>query len=408
VKRKSCYPVRRSSLIWSIAFSILLVSEFLGAGVGAGQKAQETPIEVRSPRRKIANSEAKGDELTVPLAGTTVSNRRAPPPDFPPCSPESPPLTVPERGDGLKHGSTTDKDPSIEFCSIWNPDFPANGHRCCGPHPKSRKRGRNRGNLCPASRFKVNFCDERTPEQIRYREQVSQGQVGDLLAFLTTEVSKRREQAFCAVNNGFLAWGREVLPTSSNRLALRSPDRCANFGTDEMASLIEWLGRGLAQEYSAPEYSGVKLIVGDVTGPRGGCLAGRSGRRGHASHTNGQDADLGFLWVKSGKNSPVDFHREFPLPPNWALLKRIFDNPFACVRVVFLDKKLIRKLSRAYSRDPDWQRLSRYIRHVPGHNNHFHIRIGEEPGPPGCGPGVIEDWELEEDTESKESLFDLQ
>ena len=47
-----------------------------------------------------------------------------------------------------------------------------------------------------------------------------------------------------------------------------------------------------------------------------------------------------------------------------------------------LDKKLIRKLGKAAHGDEDWNKYWRYIRHVPSHRNHMHVRIGDGPGQP--------------------------
>jgi murein endopeptidase len=163
-----------------------------------------------------------------------------------------------------------------------------------------------------------------------------------------------------------------------------------------MVGLLEWTGRQVGKQYSDPSYSGVRLVVGDISAPRGGCLAGRSGPRGHASHTTGQDADISFLVAHAGRNSPVPFHTEFDAKTNWWLIKQIFKNPYACVKVIFLDKKLIRKLGKFARNDADWTQYGRFIRHMPAHQNHFHVRIGAGPGQAGCFPGANPEDESEE------------
>ena len=164
-----------------------------------------------------------------------------------------------------------------------------------------------------------------------------------------------------------------------------------------MIAMLEWLGRKINAGYSSPEVKGVQLLVGDISSPRGGCLAGRSGLRGHASHTSGQDVDLGFIMAYENKDSPDYFVKHFDGKPNWWFMKQLFQNPYACVKVVFLDRTHIRKLAQAARGDEDWLKYGRFIRHVKGHNNHFHIRIGDGPGPAGCQSDAHPELEPEDD-----------
>lgn len=286
----------------------------------------------------------------------------------------------------------------LGFCSQWNPEFRNNGFRCCAHYIVTRRKKLNR---CAPERRGGVFCHEMTEEQKLYTELVKSGAL-DPLAVLDSEMGASGQQALCGVNNGFLANGRRVVPTDKNRIQMRTPGRCVDFGTDGMIGMLEWTGRQIAKEYSSPEHQGVHLIVGDVAAPRGGCLSGRGGRRGHASHTNGKDADIGFLTVRSGRSSPVDFHRDFDAKTNWWLLKQIFKNPYACVKVVFLDKKHIRKLEKAARGDEEWKTLWRFIRHMPAHKNHLHVRVGDFPGQPGCTPNARP--ELEEGDEVPEGV----
>ena len=235
---------------------------------------------------------------------------------------------------------------------------------------------------------------------------VASGQISDVMNLLTREMGQRGDQAFCTVNNGFLVRGRPIVSTSQNRIVLRSPDRCLNFGTDAMAAMLEWLGREIGKTYSKESQSGVKLVLGDVSGPRGGCLLGRSGRRGHASHTTGQDADIGFLKVMEGKISPIQFIRDLDPAANWWMLKKIFKNPFACIKVIFLDRGHIHRLAKFARGDADWALYGRFLRHMPGHKNHFHVRIGTGPGEPGCMPGARPELETEEEVDPIEEQDD--
>ncbi|HLD99573.1 MAG TPA: penicillin-insensitive murein endopeptidase [Bdellovibrionota bacterium] len=286
--------------------------------------------------------------------------------------------------------------PTLDFCAEWNPEFPYNGHHCCGT-PKFKRR--RRVDRCSWQRRKTSYCGEMTTEQREYADNVASGKLNDVLAYISDQVLRGEEQSYCSVNNGFLARGRKIVPTSSNRIRLRAPFRCVDFGTDAMIGMLEWVGRQVGGQYSAPEYAGVRLIVGDISAPKGGCLPGRVGRRGHASHTTGQDVDLGFLMTRPYKDSIVSFHRQFDPVANWWLAKQLFKNPYACVKVAFLDRSHIRKLAKVARGDPDWEKFGRFIRHVKSHRNHWHVRIGEGPGQPGCTNDAHPELETEDEAE---------
>lgn len=311
-------------------------------------------------------------------------------PIFPPCDPV--PITI---------GAPISSSLTPSFCQKWNPEFLSNGGQCCSTvsysHGRRRKRLR-----CSPKRAKKTYCDEITAEQKNYMSQVGDGRIADVLSFLTKEKGKYGDQAYCSVNNGFLAYGRPIIPSPKNRIMIQSPDRCIFFGTDPMISMIEWIGREVGQRFPSPSFSGVKLVLGDIAAPRGGCLFGRSGRRGHASHTSGQDADVGFLSAKAGVETAKKFQRSFQATDNWWMIKKIFTNPFACVKVIFLDRHHIRTLAHFAKNDKDWQEYHRFIRHMPGHKNHLHIRVGNGPGQPGCHPGARPELEEEDDSDFEE------
>jgi hypothetical protein len=305
-------------------------------------------------------------------------------PQFSSCDPVSEVLKVSEL------------DPSLQFCSQWNPDFIQNKYQCCSALGRS---GRKRKfAACSQERVLHGFCPEMTQEQRDYMEGVSSGKISDVLSFLVDQMGHRHEQAYCTVNNGFLVNGRPIVPSRQNRLLIQSPDRCTFFGTDPMTGMLEWVGREVAHRFSDETYSRGHILVGDVAGPRGGCLFGSSGRRRHASHTTGQDADIGFLSFHAGQVSPVHFHREFDVEKNWWFLKKILKNPIACVKVVFLSREHISKIARRYGKDdPDWPALHRYIRHMPGHSNHFHVRVASGSSSIGCKLDAHPELELEEE-----------
>ncbi len=331
-------------------------------------------------------------------AGVLLQAPTAPAVDLQPCLPVSDFAEVPEKDEEFLFGV---KPTRIDFCATWNPEWGHHGNRCCAKFVVSRKRSANR---CAAQRRKASYCDEMTDEQRRYTQLAQSGKLGDVLELIRSDRGRYPAQSYCQVNNGFLAWGRRLLPSQVNRISIRRPERCVDFGTDPLVGMLEWVGREVNKSYSGPEYSGVRLVVGDLSAPRGGCLSGRAGRRGHVSHTSGIDVDIGFLTVKENRPSPDRFHRDFDPKANWWLLKKIFSNSYACVKVAFLDRKHIAKLSRHASKeDPDeWARLARFIRHIKYHKDHLHIRVGDRAGKPGCVADPHPELETEEDLDVME------
>ncbi|MBC7692536.1 MAG: penicillin-insensitive murein endopeptidase [Methylotenera sp.] len=339
---------------------------------------------------------------SVLTAGAFTASDSARASDFVSCDPSSEFLESPDGG------------PTVDFCSKWNPEFTFRGHQCCAKvtpgasvervkGKKGRRRRRVTRDRCAPDRIKGNYCDEMTAEQKQYSEDAVSGKLGDLLKLITFEMGKKGPQSYCTVNNGFIANGRRIVPTDMNRVLLRSPERCSNFGTDGMAGMIEWLGREIAVNYTyKAEFSNLHLIVGDVSAPRGGCMLGKNGRRGHASHTAGLDADIGFFNPFSNHRYENNFTKVFIPNTNWWFLKKIFKNPFACVKVIFLDRKLIARLSRVAGSDPDWANYRKFIRHVRGHDNHLHVRLGSHPGQPGCVANPMPELESVDENEAED------
>lgn len=318
--------------------------------------------------------------------------------DLPDLQPENPESSyTQDRGRMLSSFSSPDDPalnhlPTIDFCSEWNPEFSFNGHRCC--RSLASTHGRKNRMSCFVHHRGGGFCHEVTAQQKEYISKAETGQSGDVLDMIAKELG-HRDQAYCTANNGFLAYGRPLVPSDKNRIQFRDSSRCTQFGTDSMIGMVEWLGRQIAKEYPAPDYARTRLLVGDISAPRGGCLTGSSGYIGHLSHTNGEDADIGLLNVRKGGPSPAAFSNDLDPKTNWWMIKQVLKNPYACVKVIFIDKRHIKKISKIAYNDPDWPQYRRYLRHQKGHRNHMHVRVGDHPGPPGCYPGA--NPELEED-----------
>lgn len=328
--------------------------------------------------------------------------------EFPPCDPESP--VVSSADPEYPH------PPSPAFCAKWDPYFSFRSGSCCGKI-KSFRNGNYKTKVAKntvalpsrsmpfRSILGRNSCSEVTTEQQDYIASVKAGAKGDILEVIRTEQGMRGEQAFCNEHDGFLAFGRPVVSTENNRLLIHHPEKCLYFGTDHMVGMLEWAGREVAKKYSGPSLEGVKLVIGNISGPKGGPLYNAKGKRRHLSHANGQDADIGFLsthHLYKNDESINQFSRNFDAKVNWWLLQKIFNNPFACVKAVFVDRHLIHKLAQVAKNDRAWSMLRRFIRHMPGHKNHFHIRIGKNFGESGCVRGDVLQGEYEVDEEEKE------
>ena len=248
----------------------------------------------------------------------------------------------------------------LDFCMQWNPEFAQGGFRCCAEPmvmTPSRRGHYLRPKLrqCSPARLKGRFCSEMTEEQKEYTDLASRGALGDLLVYLENQLKSGTPSiSHCGPNNGFLVRGRPVIGTPENRIVIRAPERCTQFGSDRMALMLEWLGHQIATQYPPAEYPTTHLIIGDISAPKGGCLAGSRGKRGHASHTNGKDADIAFLWGDARRAAPEGFHQNFQPASNWWMIKKLFENPYVCVQKIFVDKKWIKKLAKQAGSDPTW------------------------------------------------------
>jgi len=176
------------------------------------------------------------------------------------------------------------------------------------------------------------------------------------------------------------------LPLDGPTWQVMRPSRNRNWGHPAMIALLEKLSRDAVQD----GWRG--LLVGDISQPRGGPM-----RTGHASHQLGLDADIWFSpmpdqpYSMSGrekigavsmlkpKSLVVDERR-------WTesrarLLKRAASYPE--VERIFVHPGIKKKLCDTVTGDRSW--LNK-IRPFWGHDEHFHVRIGCQPGSPNCKP----------------------
>ncbi len=162
--------------------------------------------------------------------------------------------------------------------------------------------------------------------------------------------------------------------------------RNRRWGHPTMIALIEKLSRDAARD----GWRG--LLVGDISQPRGGPMTD-----GHASHQIGLDADIWFtqmpdhrLTVRERETmSAVSMIKKGGLTVDdrvWTqaqmqLLKRAASYPE--VERILVHPGIKKKLCDTVTGDRSWLRK---IRPFWGHDYHFHVRIGCQPGSSSCKP----------------------
>ena len=177
------------------------------------------------------------------------------------------------------------------------------------------------------------------------------------------------------------------LPLTGPTWEVMRPSRNRNWGHPAMIALLEKFSRDAV----ADGWPG--LLVGDISQPRGGPM-----RTGHASHQIGLDADIWFSPMPStpyslagrekigarsllepGTTHVLDDKRWDPVYAR--LLKRAASYPE--VERIFVNPAIKKKLCETVAGDRAWMNK---VRPFWGHDEHFHVRIGCQPGSPGCKP----------------------
>ncbi len=193
----------------------------------------------------------------------------------------------------------------------------------------------------------------------------------------------KEPQSFGFYNKGCLS-GAVALPTDGPHWQVMRLSRNRRWGHPRMIALLEKLSRDAARD----GWNG--LLVGDISQPRGGPMLS-----GHASHQVGLDADI---WLTPmPKKRFTDAEREnvsaismlkpnslYVDPAKWtpshtALIRHAASYPE--VERIFVHPGIKKQLCDTVKGDRSW--LGK-VRPYWGHHYHFHVRIGCQPGSPGC------------------------
>ncbi len=178
--------------------------------------------------------------------------------------------------------------------------------------------------------------------------------------------------------------GGVALPLTGPTWEVMRPSRNRNWGHPALIALLEQFSRDSA----ADGWPG--LLIGDISQPRGGPM-----RTGHASHQIGLDADIWFqpmppqpyslterekvpfVSMLKPRSLTVDDRRW--TPAHTLVLKRAASYPQ--VERILVHPGIKKRLCDTVVGDRSWLRK---IRPFWGHDEHFHIRIGCQPGSPDC------------------------
>ncbi|RWE23644.1 penicillin-insensitive murein endopeptidase, partial [Mesorhizobium sp.] len=190
-------------------------------------------------------------------------------------------------------------------------------------------------------------------------------------------------QSFGFYSKGCFSGG-VALPMEGPTWEVMRPSRNRRWGHPVLIGLIEKLSR----EALADGWPG--LLIGDISQPRGGPMT-----TGHASHQIGLDADI---WLTPMPRRALTYAQRETMsatlmvnekthlvkealwtPAHTRLFKRAASYPE--VERILVNPGIKKKLCDTVTGDRSWLRK---IRPFWGHDYHFHMRIGCQPGSMGC------------------------
>lgn len=200
--------------------------------------------------------------------------------------------------------------------------------------------------------------------------------------------------------------GATMLPLQGEGFQVMRPSRNRYYGHPSLIAFLQALGRQAAAR-------GERLLIGDLSQPRGGPMA-----FGHGSHQSGLDVDIWFDQVPRGQVLSFRETETLPMipvidaaegrlnPARWSLrqrdtLKLAADNPM--VERIFVNPIIKQALCYSESTERAWLRK---LRPWWGHDEHFHVRLRcpadspmcetQKPLPPGDGCDQdLDRWALE-------------
>lgn len=179
--------------------------------------------------------------------------------------------------------------------------------------------------------------------------------------------------------------GGVAIPTDGPTWQAMRLSRNRRWGHPTLVKVVERLSRDAAEKDGWPG-----LLIGDLSQPRGGPML-----TGHASHQIGLDADIwltpmpartltasereNISAVSVIKKNGLTVDEKIWTPEHMRLLRRAASYPE--VERILVHPGIKKKLCETVKGDRSWLRK---VRPFWGHDYHFHIRIGCQPGSTGC------------------------
>jgi penicillin-insensitive murein DD-endopeptidase len=192
-----------------------------------------------------------------------------------------------------------------------------------------------------------------------------------------------KPQSYGFYSKGCFTGGVAIATDGPTWQAMRL-SRNRRWGHPAMIKLIEKLSRAAV----ADGWPG--LLLGDISQPRGGPMLS-----GHASHQIGLDADIWFTPMPDHRLTPEERENMSAVsmikkgshfvddrlwtPAHERLLKRAASYPE--VERILVNPGIKKKLCDTVTGDRSWLKK---VRPFWGHDYHFHVRIGCQPGSNGC------------------------
>jgi murein endopeptidase len=146
--------------------------------------------------------------------------------------------------------------------------------------------------------------------------------------------------------------GTSYFTTWDNALQVPLNRAWRRWGTGKLVMTVETIAADYQARY------GQRLVIGDLSRPRGGAFGRRYGGTGHASHQNGLDADIYYPRRDRAELPPFTVRDIDRARAQWLVNRVALDAQLAFIGP---HTKL--------------RRPSRNVEYLGSHDNHVHIRI---------------------------------